>query len=724
MTRKLPCLALILLVLSLLFTACPTQFELQMHEGHHNFSGIVSGMARGWSSDIRVELYLRDGVIQTALVYSVPGTGSETPGFARALTMAPPIILATNNVELDTLAGATVTTNAIIAAGREALALIPPPGAIPQVREPGTFVEEANGWGGVFLVTVTLSNTAITNIIVESSNESQAVGQLAIPILIERMLFYQTSQVDGVSGATATTAALRNTVDTILRAAGAPLFMLQPPTGPDGRINSLRRPVDVLIIGSGAAGLSAAIEAASFIDPANPFAPPVSVTLIEKDYMLGGSTRFSSGIIYAAENQTDANFAPGVANLRNYFLFRAHDNANAGLIDTLVEKSWELVNTPWWALPPLSQSFPIGMASASRARGVSGSGTGLVRTLENRARELGVNIMTGIEAYELRTHQGAVVQVRARSRTTNFTFDVRRGTVIATGGFDNDRGNVAGSPMENHNPDPRNIVSLSSPGNVGDGIRMARDVGAASVYRGGRFGWAIVPVPTVNVAVPSGANILAVRSGGAVIEWLDLSGPEDDWDNNPHDLLQTRNPEDDLSLVFAALMRQLDRDTVGVAPTQFLQISNEPFPAVGFVNHSFLSGFGVAFSFPTVDSFWYNIFNHLFLTPQSTLIARLTERNLMDSGRPFYIWPVQPASLGSMGGLRIDPQARVLRGGVNDAVMPTTYIPGLFAAGEVANGDFFYQQNPAMGSSLGIALTFGRIAGQQAAGTTPRTLLP
>jgi len=724
MTKKLSGLALILLALSLLLTACPTQFELQVHEGHHNFSGTVSGTARGWSSDIRVELYLRDGVIQTALVYSVPGTGSETPGFARALTMAPPIILATNNVELDTLAGATVTTDAIIAAGREALELIPPPGAIPQVREPGTFVEEANGWGGAFLVTVMLSSTVITNIVVESSTESQAVGQLAIPILIERMLHYQTSQVDGISGATATSAALRNAVDTILRSAGAPLFMLQTPAGTDGRVHSLRRAVDVLIIGSGAAGLSAAIEAASFVDPDNPFAPLASVTLIEKDYMIGGSSRFSSGIIYAAASSADAELTPAVATLRNYFLFRAQNNANPGLIDAFAEESWNLVNTPWWALPPLSQPFPTGMASASRARAISGGGSGLVRALENRARELGVNIMTGVEAYDLRTHQGAVVQVRARSRTTNFTFDVRRGIVIATGGFDNDRRNVVGSPMENHNPDSRNILSLSSPGNVGDGIRMARDVGAASIYKGGRLGWAIVPAPTVNVAAPSGANILAVRSGGAALEWLDLSGPGDvDWSDNPHDLSQTRNPENDLSLVFSGIMGQLDRDTGGAAPTQFFQISNEPFPAVGFINHSFLAGFGVAFSFPNIGSLWSSIFNHLVNTPQVTLEAHLAERNLMTGGR-FYLWFVQPASLGSMGGLRIDPQARVLRGGVNDAVMPTVYIPGLFAAGEVANGDFFYQQNPAMGSSLGIALTFGRIAGREAASSPSRPLAP
>jgi fumarate reductase flavoprotein subunit len=56
-----------------------------------------------------------------------------------------------------------------------------------------------------------------------------------------------------------------------------------------------------------------------------------------------------------------------------------------------------------------------------------------------------------------------------------------------------------------------------------------------------------------------------------------------------------------------------------------------------------------------------------------------------------------------MGGLKIDSQARVLKGG--------NPIPGLWAAGETANGDFYYQEYPASGSSLSLSITFGRIAG-------------
>ena len=103
MAKRLSGLALVFLALSLLFTACPVEFDPRgaVADAHGDFSGTVFGSARGWSSTIRVDLTFVDGIIVDAYVRSVPGTGTETPGFARALDLAGPIIEATNNVELD-----------------------------------------------------------------------------------------------------------------------------------------------------------------------------------------------------------------------------------------------------------------------------------------------------------------------------------------------------------------------------------------------------------------------------------------------------------------------------------------------------------------------------------------------------------------------------------------------------------------------------------------------
>jgi fumarate reductase flavoprotein subunit len=77
-----------------------------------------------------------------------------------------------------------------------------------------------------------------------------------------------------------------------------------------------------------------------------------------------------------------------------------------------------------------------------------------------------------------------------------------------------------------------------------------------------------------------------------------------------------------------------------------------------------------------------------------------------------------PSSIGSMGGLKININAEVLKvaAGQNAGAGFADFakIPGLYAAGESANGDFFYLEYPGSGSSLAISATMGRTAGVKA----------
>jgi succinate dehydrogenase/fumarate reductase flavoprotein subunit len=78
---------------------------------------------------------------------------------------------------------------------------------------------------------------------------------------------------------------------------------------------------------------------------------------------------------------------------------------------------------------------------------------------------------------------------------------------------------------------------------------------------------------------------------------------------------------------------------------------------------------------------------------------------------------VQPSSIGSMGGLKINVKGEVQKVGGGS-------IPGLYAAGETANGDFYYKEYPASGSSLSLAIVYGRAAGRNAAEAPDHALLP
>lgn len=69
---------------------------------------------------------------------------------------------------------------------------------------------------------------------------------------------------------------------------------------------------------------------------------------------------------------------------------------------------------------------------------------------------------------------------------------------------------------------------------------------------------------------------------------------------------------------------------------------------------------------------------------------------------------VMPATIGTIGGLKMDLEGHVL----NTEGAP---IANLYAAGAVANGEFFYREYPASGTSIQMCFTTGRIAGANAA---------
>jgi len=88
-----------------------------------------------------------------------------------------------------------------------------------------------------------------------------------------------------------------------------------------------------------------------------------------------------------------------------------------------------------------------------------------------------------------------------------------------------------------------------------------------------------------------------------------------------------------------------------------------------------------------------------------TLQAALAETGLDPAaGNYWRLVRSVPSALASKGGLMINEHAQVLRNG-----QP---IPGLFAAGDVANGQFYFNTYPSSGSALSMAATFGYIAGR------------
>ena len=150
------------------------------------------------------------------------------------------------------------------------------------VYTPGTYTASAEGYGSDVTVTVTFDETSITNVVVDSSGETENVGAAAAEKLADQVLSAQSSAIDGVTGATKTSKAVKQAVaDCISQASGGAIVeggdvALTDDvtvggntdwlgTAPEVAESDITETIetDVLVVGAGNAGLITAARAAS-----------------------------------------------------------------------------------------------------------------------------------------------------------------------------------------------------------------------------------------------------------------------------------------------------------------------------------------------------------------------------------------------------------------------------------------------------------------------------
>jgi uncharacterized protein with FMN-binding domain len=114
-------------LLCLMFTACPAGIEdYGVHDPWGTKTGESTQSAPGYGGLVTVKLTMASGLITNVVIEGLFELGNGNIGQI-AIAAAPDIIKSRNSFEIDTLAGASKTTNAIKAAGQAAIEAIPPP---------------------------------------------------------------------------------------------------------------------------------------------------------------------------------------------------------------------------------------------------------------------------------------------------------------------------------------------------------------------------------------------------------------------------------------------------------------------------------------------------------------------------------------------------------------------------------------------------------------------
>ncbi len=325
------------------------------------------------------------------------------------------------------------------------------------------------GFYGDFDASIKIENDKITDVIVGENSETASVGQKAIEIMKQEIVEFNTVNVDIVTGATVTSSAFKNALQTALKENN-----VNEKFYAEANYETINETVDtdIVVVGAGAAGYAAAITAAE---------NGKNVVLIEKQDLVGGSSLISAGIVYAALDEND------VPAMEKYYNDRAENKANPDFVKYYAENSKE--NLDWLTSKGVEWMFtaPSGTALEPRANfAMNITGESLINPLIKAAEAAGVKTIVDCKAESLIKDGDKVVGVKATGSHGEYTINAKA-VILATGGFD------ASEEMKaKYSPIAVGDFPLSNKGNTGDGINMGIDAGADTVFNGGIIGFVIV----------------------------------------------------------------------------------------------------------------------------------------------------------------------------------------------------------------------------------------
>ena len=637
-------------------------------------------------------------------------------GFAAAASL---LVTACGSSKTETTAAATEATTT--AAATEAAGEIP----ADAVTATGT----AKGNNGDVTVEVTMTKDKLYKIEVTEQQETEGIGDKAIAEIPGKMIENNSVKVDAVSGATNTSNAIIEAVKAAIKSAGFDPADFENEIATAAKAEDQTLDADVVIVGAGGAGMTAAIEAAD---------AGKTVVLVESQAMVGGNSVRATGGLNAAktkwqdENEfgedagveaklatakekyadnaditalaetVEKQYADYQANPTGYFdsveLFELDTMIggkglnNFDLVKTLCSESADAIDWLDTIGAEMHNVGSFGGASVKRIhRPVDENGKTLAvgaylipileKNIEDREN---ITLLLDTTADKILMDGDQAVGIHATGKTGNSVTVNAASVVLTSGGFG---ANLA--MVEQYKPELKGFMTTNAPGIQGQGIEMATEVGAATVDMD-----QIQIHPTVQY--DTAALITeGLRGDGAILvnaegqRFIDEVGTRD--------------------VVSAAEIAQTDSYSWLVVDQKMVDASaviqgyiKKGYTVTGEDYKALVEAMGVdAAAFEETMTKW----NGYVADKKDPDFNRTSFANPLDTA-PYYAIKVTAGVHHTMGGVKINTSTEVLN--EQDAV-----IPGLYAAGEVTGG--VHGANRLGGNAVADFTVFGRIAGQNAA---------
>lgn len=446
---------------------------------------------------------------------------------------------------------------------------------------------------------------------------------------------------------------------------------------------------DVIVIGGGAAGLFAAIEAAD---------AGAETILLESESEIGGSTRLAAGYVALCETELQ----PGHRDELFHDLTEAHHgDSDEALRHVYVDNAADTYRRLKVMGIEFTRTFQFAHMRKPWGHELPGidrhGGAEIVQKLAATACARGVSVVVSTRVLRLvRDGDGRIGGVEAAAQRGRIKLFARRAVVLATGGFTRNPELIKNFGR----PGTGNIMPITGPGSRGDGLVMGMAAGAGTAYLG------VGVAPTGPAEPVTGKGALPFYSGGIIVNkagrrfcresdvYIDIS-----WAGLKQtsalmiQIYDSRIKEQYLS----TMMGKVLRDYKEYSATTLVELT-------AMLHRD--CGLDAAAAIETVRR--YNGYVEAGCDPEfgrSNLVG--TAGDLMKIAvAPFHGAVTVPATTHFNGGLKIDSGMRVVD-------VFGDVIPGLFAAGEVTGG--FHGAGYLSASNIGMALIFGRIAGKNAA---------
>ncbi len=567
----------------------------------------------------------------------------------------------------------------------------------------GTYEAVAQGNNGDVKVNVEFTDSQIKSITIESK-ETTGLGDTAMETLKEKVLENQTLAVDTIAGATNSSKAFLSAIEDCVKQANGDVEALKNKEISQGEVKEETLDVDTVVVGGGAAGMSAAIRAEELGQ---------KVVLLEKMNFTGGAISISFGnqVVTGSELQKEAGVTEDTpeAMIADFKANGANLNVDE-LVSLLAENVGE--TTDWMnAYVGAEYNMEEGLHKLAeygidRELQFAGKGAGVAKTMKEKLEQEGIQVLLNTKATEIIMKDGAAAGIKAAADGVNYTINADR-VILATGGYGNNKDLLKGEIA--------NALYYGPESSTGDGILMAtaEDVNAATrlMEYGKRYPNGI-EVSEGHAKSTIGGNI-AVFNMSAILVNNEGKRIVNEKSSNRQILEAELAQEGQMGYLlmdaanFETFLSKLPGG--GISEEQVNEwLANNGSKAPYFMTAATLDELAaVAKMDPETLKATVERYNGFVKNGKDEDFDRPAANMTMEIGAgPYYLVEQKPRFASTMGGLVVNDHLQVMN--TNDEA-----ISGLYAAGELVGG-VMGDDSPS-GANNAWALTSGKLAAEFAA---------